>query len=76
MHLDVLEGWPVPWQGCPADLHQVLQSFGAGGRDGKAEGAGPHTIDDGRVLKLLRGGGGETCAMVTRLSTTFQPLVL
>ena len=67
VHLDVLERWPTPWLGGPADLHQVLEPIRAGGRDGEAEGACPHTVDDGRVLKLLHGRAGQG-TMVTRHS--------
>ena len=65
VHLDVLERWPTPWLGGPADLHQVLEPIRAGGGDGEAEGACAHTVDDGRVLKLLHGGAGWS-TMVTR----------
>ena len=53
MHANVLEGRSGGWLGGPADLHQVLESPGAGGGDGEVEGSTPDTVDDSRLIKVL-----------------------
>ena len=68
----MFEGRSVPWFGCPADLHEVLESFGAGRRDGETKSACPHAIDDGRVLKLLHGREEDTMVTTWRIISSNQ----
>ena len=54
MHANVLEGRSGGGLGGPADLHEVLESPGAGSGDGEVEGSTPDTVDDSRLIKVLQ----------------------